>query len=219
MRDWLNRSKAVFFFFLLTLFFDNIARLLPIPSVAESSNGAEVLWLQRNLPQPFFDYFCITFYILGYPFLLYVTAWVLAPNRPLFVRYLLVFSICQSLALLIWLLCPTSPPRLAVKGVRWIRGEIFGFSEYFNTFTYGAFPSMHAAHGLVSLLFVWKEKRYRKWWILVLSCMVFSSVYLGEHYLTDVLAGFVLGGAVFGLISFLDSLFNSGICRNIPESI
>jgi membrane-associated phospholipid phosphatase len=92
--------------------------------------------------------------------------------------------------------------------------QVCGFSESFNTFAYGAFPSMHAAHGLVSLLFVWKEKKHRKWWAFVLACMVFSSVYLGEHYLPDVLAGFALGGAVFGLTYFLIPEY-SGIFRNL----
>jgi len=214
-REWLERGRAVFFFFLLTWFFDGVALLFPAPSVAGSFDGTEVLWLQQNLSSFPFDHFSLAFYLLGYPFLLYATAWILAQNQRLFTRYLLVFSVCQSLALLIWFFHPTAPPRLAVRGVRAVRVQVCGFSESFNTFAYGAFPSMHAAHGLVSLLFVWKEEKCRKWWAFVLACMVFSSVYLGEHYLSDVLAGFALGGAVFGLVSFLDS----GIFRHIPESI
>jgi membrane-associated phospholipid phosphatase len=198
-REWLRRGLAVFIFYLLTIGFDAFALLLPRPSTADSFDGGEVLWLQETLPRILFDYLCLAFYVAGYPFLLYATAWVLSSDQLAFRRYLLVFSISQSLAILIWFLHPSAPPRLAVGGVRWVRGEMFGFSERFNTFPYGAFPSMHAAHGLVSLLFLWGEKRYRKWWAFVLVFMVFSSVYLGEHYWVDIVGGFVLGGAVFGL--------------------
>ncbi len=202
-REWLRRGLVVFLFYLLTISFDAFALLLPRPSAADSFDGGEVLWLQETLPSVPFDYLCLAFYVAGYPFLLYATAWVLSSDRLAFRRYFLVFSISQSLAILIWFLHPFAPPRLAVRGVRWVRGEMFGFSERFNTFPYGAFPSMHAAHGLVSLLFVWGEKEYRKWWVLVLICMVLSSLYLGEHYLVDVLGGFILGGSVFGLVSLV----------------
>lgn len=70
-----------------------------------------------------------------------------------------------------------------------------------------SFPSAHAMLSLVALGFVaywlWKilDKRWLKITISVLVGFIvlivgFSRVYLGVHFITDVLAGWLLGGAV-----------------------
>jgi membrane-associated phospholipid phosphatase len=57
-----------------------------------------------------------------------------------------------------------------------------------------AFPSLHSAIALLSLLFAWKYLR-RLFWILLPICigLVLSTIYLRHHYFVDLPAGFLLG--------------------------
>lgn len=62
-----------------------------------------------------------------------------------------------------------------------------------------AVPSLHSAGVLLLTLFLWR--RTRRWWTrsLLLAyplLMTFTLVYAGEHYVTDVLAGWLAAGVV-----------------------
>ena len=63
-------------------------------------------------------------------------------------------------------------------------------------------PSLHAAFPVLILLFFWGGAR---WWqrILLVAyplAMAFTLVYGGEHYVTDVLAGWVYAVVVYGAV-------------------
>ncbi|MBI1760254.1 MAG: phosphatase PAP2 family protein [Acidobacteria bacterium] len=75
-----------------------------------------------------------------------------------------------------------------------------------------SFPSGHATssmavYGMVALLLAQAWPRWRWYfWLsaaLLISLIGFSRVYLGVHWLTDVLGGFMLGGALVYAIAFL----------------
>lgn len=193
----ITKAKKLLFFFvlfaLLTFFIDNLPRIFPTPLNPSSFGGSEVIFIQRNMSTQLLDYLCVVIYCVGYPLLMYGTAALLLWKKDikLFNGYLWTFLFSQTLAVLTWLVYPVAPPRIAVSGVRNIRGEIFGFSESFNAFKYGAFPSMHAANCLTALLFVRKLKK-KIWttvWGLSWVVLMFSAVYLGEHYWQDLIAG------------------------------
>lgn len=188
----LRRFLPLLFFLAVLLFFDFVPRLFPRPETPNSFGGEEVLFLQRHLSNRFLDYFLVAVYSGGYSLLIYGAAMLLvfAGRLREFWLYLLVFSISQVLAQLTWLLFPVASPRLAVAGVRGVREEIFGLPERFNPFPWGAFPSMHVGNGLTSLLFVRRcGKRAELVWVFLLFVSAFSTLYLGEHYLIDLIAG------------------------------
>ncbi len=187
-------------FVLLTLFFDVLPRVFPIPSAPSALGGGEVIFLQTHLSSEVMDYWWVLVYTAGYIFLIYGTATFLLWKGDVvgFKRYFWVFFLSQCFALSTWLLHPVAPPRLAVEGVRDIRGEIFGASEKFNAFVYGAFPSMHAANGLTALLFVRRiGRRWLEVWTVLWLTVLFSTLYLGEHYWQD-----LAGGGLYSLLSY-----------------
>jgi membrane-associated phospholipid phosphatase len=78
-----------------------------------------------------------------------------------------------------------------------------GSQQYVNKVA--AVPSLHAATALLIAMFFWsRTKRWR--WLLALYpvAMAASLVYLGEHYVSDILLGwlyavivFVVGGRLY----------------------
>ena len=63
-----------------------------------------------------------------------------------------------------------------------------------------SFPSGHATAIFSVLALIWKELPWLKWFWLVFAVVVaFSRLYLGLHFLTDVVTGVIIGFSV-GLI-------------------
>jgi len=78
------------------------------------------------------------------------------------------------------------------------------FIEYFSSWN-SSFPSMHAAIVFSILPFLLHEKRaLRNSWIVFAVIVSLSRVYLGVHYLSDVIFGGVLGYLIGILISKLN---------------
>ncbi len=179
-------------FLLLTLVLDALPRAFPAPSSPHSFGGEEVLFLQEHLSGELSDRWWVAVYSFGYLFLIYATALLLlfAGDSRSFKEYFWVFGLCQLLGFATWLLFPVSPPRMAVSGVREVRRELFGVTERFNAFPWGAFPSLHAANGLLALFFARRQGRAPAFvWGLSWLLLMFSTLYLGEHYWQDLAAG------------------------------
>ncbi|MDE1868617.1 MAG: phosphatase PAP2 family protein [Candidatus Micrarchaeota archaeon] len=68
--------------------------------------------------------------------------------------------------------------------------------------TYG-FPSNHAAVLAGLPMFIWGHKIVRVLYIVWVAVVLFSRIYLGQHYLTDVLAGIVISLVVSYIIWLL----------------
>jgi hypothetical protein len=64
-----------------------------------------------------------------------------------------------------------------------------------------AIPSLHAAYPMLLLLFFWGAGRWvRAGLIAYVLAMAFTLVYSGEHYVADILIGWLYAGAVFALV-------------------
>ena len=190
-------------FFVLTLVLDILPRAFPVPSSPHSFGGEEVLFLQAHLSGWLQDRFWVAVYSFGYLFLIYGTAFLLLFLEDVgsFREYFWVFLICQLLGFTVWLFFPVSPPRLALDGVRNIRKELFGLTERVNAFPWGAFPSLHAANGLLAFFFARRHgRKISLVWGVSWVLLMFSTLYLGEHYWQDLAVG-----CLFALLSL--SLF------------
>jgi membrane-associated phospholipid phosphatase len=171
------------------------------------------VWLQEHLYSlgrisPL-DIYCSVVYFTYFavPLIVGVALWHL---RPLGFRIYLsatLVTICLSAA---WFTAvPTAPPWLAgldghlpqlTRVAAAVVDHVWpGFYER-NYQVVGindvaSFPSLHLAQTLLVVLATW---RYGRWMRIVgplyVASMGFSLVYLGEHYVSDVIAGLVLGG-------------------------
>jgi hypothetical protein len=129
--------------------------------------------------------------------------WVL--ERRLFYRYLLALLLMSFAAFICYVLIPVAPPRfagsfgppLAVDDIArstftqlhfapvttWLYGSISGNQV-------AAFPSLHSAYPLLAYLFARTRWPRASLVLLVWSAAIwFAVVYLGHHYVIDVVAG------------------------------
>jgi membrane-associated phospholipid phosphatase len=128
-----------------------------------------------------------------------------ALERGLFYRYLLALMLMSFAAFICYVLIPVAPPRfagsfgppLAVEDIArstltqlhfapvttWLYGNISGNPV-------AAFPSLHSAYPLLAYLFARTRWPRASLVLLVWAAAIwFSVVYLGHHYVIDVVAG------------------------------
>lgn len=67
-----------------------------------------------------------------------------------------------------------------------------------------SFPSSHATNiSAAFTLFIYYYRRYTVIWITIILLIGFSRIYVGVHYPSDVLGGFILGATISALLLFL----------------
>ena len=128
-----------------------------------------------------------------------------ALERRLFYRYLLALMLMSFAAFICYVLIPVAPPRfagafgpaLAVEDIARSTFTQLHFAPV-TTWLYGnisgnpvaAFPSLHSAYPLLAFLFARTRWPRASLILLVWAAAIwFSVVYLGHHYVIDVVAG------------------------------
>ncbi|BCB78505.1 phosphatase PAP2 family protein [Phytohabitans flavus] len=193
--------------------------------------GGEVptVWLQRHLYHPehlywydvvaswvYFSHFVVALAVA-------VVLWLIARARWVaFMRRWLFLTIA---GLVTYFLYPAAPPwwaahygliedvdRISNRG--WTAVGMHGAGNLLNLGQLGvnpvaAMPSLHTAFALFVVLFFLGSVR-RRWWPLLLAypvAMTFTLVYSGEHYVIDVLVGWVYVGATFMVVGLAETLW------------
>jgi len=167
------------------------------------------LTLQQTIRTPVLDYLGAFFYSLHFfaPTIFAYILWRVSPKN--YWKYTVAFGICTYAALITFLFYPVAPPWIQTTSVtRILTNSVdtsLGIPVYKTLFDflspnlYAAFPSMHSALPFLIALFaikIWKKKALP---ILIFPIGVwFSAVYLGEHYVVD-----VLGGIAYALVAFI----------------
>ena len=114
---------------------------------------------------------------------------------------LLGLVLCFYWGYFFYILFPAVPPRIAIAdqythslgGSFWLgtQNEMVSITE---TSSRAAFPSLHSAITLLTLIYSWKFERRLFWFLLPLgSGLIAATIYLRHHYVVDLLAGFPLG--------------------------
>ena len=182
------------------------------------------VWLQDHLYDP--DHLrvwdvAIWLTYLSHFFTIWIVAallWKLRHDR--FGRYAATVVTLTLMAFLTYWLYPAQPPWLAANlneigpvdkivptvwnhlGVR-TAGDLFETGDGLVNLV-AAMPSLHAAYPMMLLMFFWCDGlKYRIGFGLYTLMMGFTLVYGGEHFITDVLFGWLYAGIAFGSISTL----------------
>jgi membrane-associated phospholipid phosphatase len=176
------------------------------------------LWLQHALHHPgppsALDIIATLAYFLhfAYPLTLGFTFWII--DRSLFRRFAVALLTMSFFAFAFFLLVPVAPPWLAsahgyIGGVdkiitHTLPSSSSWFYQHLNPNKVAAFPSLHTAFPVLGLLYAVRLFGKRAWllgvWVLV---VIFSIVYLGEHYVIDALGGVVFALAFYAATEWL----------------
>jgi hypothetical protein len=176
-----------------------------------------------------YDYTAATLYVLHFIVPLAVAFVFWLQDRSLYRRYAAAFLILSYAAYLTYLAFPAAPPWLAaeaglVPAIHRVLGQTFAqLSDPISLPTLyakvgvnrvAAVPSLHAAYPLLTTLFVVRKvpKLLPLFAVYVLGVWT-AVIYMGEHYLFDVVAGATYAIAAFLVVIYwpaIRKLFSRG---------
>ncbi len=139
-------------------------------------------------------------------------------KRPIFLEYMASFLLLALAGFATFVLFPAAPPWIAADWWHYLPHvtrifqygiSVFGGEQSYSSFTqwvwahggydyFGAVPSEHAAFPFLGFLYL-RKAWPRGGWSMLLYCVGvwLSVVYLGEHYVTDVIVGVVYASLVY----------------------
>jgi len=174
------------------------------------------IWAQQYYHPLLTDYFSISYmnyFIISVAVVLYL----LICKRHKDMRTALLGTIlCFYMGYFLYILFPAAPPRLTLADQ--FSGGITGgwFTIAQNKIininpssSRAAFPSLHCAVTLISLMYSWRFNK-RLFWILLIPgiSLVLATVYLRHHYVIDIIAGFALAIFAYYISPFIDRWWN-----------
>jgi hypothetical protein len=163
----------------------------------------------------------VVFYFLHFPLPLAVGFLLWIHQRRIYYDYVGALIVLSMAAFVTFLLLPVAPPWWAEKfgyvtGVLHLRdtgfnglSSFFGFGNYFYSYSVysissndvAAFPSLHAAYPFLAFLFARRAFGRVGWLMLAYTaCVWFSIVYLGEHWVVDIVGGVAYASAAYFVI-------------------
>ncbi len=125
--------------------------------------------------------------------------------------------LCFYAGYFLYVVFPAAPPRITLKDLyalqfdgTMIADAALRMVSILPSDSRAAFPSLHSAVTLLSLLFAFKYVR-RLFWIMLPFCvgLLLSTVYLRHHYVIDLIAGFALGIMAFTCGPGIDAWWRS----------
>jgi membrane-associated phospholipid phosphatase len=128
-------------------------------------------------------------------------------DRVQFLRYTVALLAMSFAGFIVFVLVPVAPPWLAnhhhlLPGVHSLISLPSSVSPYYKALdpdAAAAFPSLHAAYPLLAALALWPvTRRGATLGFAWCAAVFFSVVYLGQHYVTD-----VIGGIIFAVGTWL----------------
>lgn len=164
--------------------------------------GTFVAHLQHAAPAESYPFFS-AMYMFGFPYLLAAPAvlYFLLPSRRYFKRLVVAYVLNHLVGLVAYTLFVAYGPRnWAPAGVDGILYRLYPWTQELTaavSSNTNVFPSLHTSLSVVALLFAWRTRRtYPRWFYLAAfaaTSVVLSTMVLGIHWATDLVAGIALG--------------------------
>ncbi len=184
--------------------------------------------LQQFYRMPVLDWMGAFFYSLHFvvPFLFGFVLWFRSPEN--YRKYTATLLITSYSALITFLVYPAAPPWFGVGAERilfQIDGAL-GVPFYATVYAliqpnpFAAIPSLHAAYAWIVALFAVKVKGVRALPVFVFPLGVwFSAVYLGEHYIIDLVAGVAYSTVAYFVAGKLAARFRKAKSEGQKHSV
>jgi hypothetical protein len=175
----------------------------------------------------------VVFYFLHFPLPLAIGFLLWIHQRRIYYDFVGALILLSMAAFVTYLIVPVAPPWWAAQhgyaaGVLHLRdngfnvlAQFFGFGNYFYSYSVysissndvAAFPSLHAAYPFLAFLFARRAWPRAGWLMLGYTvCVWFAIVYLGEHWVVD-----ILGGVAFAVASYLAVLHGPRWARRVVD--
>ena len=184
-----------------TISLKNIVNLYPIDKMFWSINvtgTVQRMFYSQAMTDVMLVFYSLHFYLV---ILASVVLWLF--RRTLFTRYVIAITITSYVSLMIFAIYPTAPPWFSnvalnlasassnsVHAAPPILSQIASLSNLIEADKFAAFPSLHAAY--VTLFAAYMVKFRKKLIVLMIPLefgVLFATLYLGQHYLIDLVAG------------------------------
>jgi hypothetical protein len=164
-----------------------------------------------------YDYLAVTLYIAHFvvPMIVAFILWIY--DRPYFKQYTTAFLLLSYMAFFTYIIFPAMPPWMAsnmgyIPPLKKIMDQVLAsfanpisvpsVYSFFGANLVAAIPSVHAAYPWLIFLFV--MKKYQRLAPLTFAYVIgvwFSVVYLGEHYVVDVIIGVFYATVSFAIVT------------------
>lgn len=137
-------------------------------------------------------------------------------KKRLFFRYMIGLMILSYVGFIGFSLFPTAPPwwaqyhgyLSASDAIQYVSSVPFDALRN-SPNPVAAMPSLHSAYGLyiaLSIVMIWGKRVY--WVFLYPALVAFATVYLGHHYVVDVIAGWGMVGVLFSIYNLRDNNYH-----------
>ena len=166
------------------------------------------------------DVLAMFFYFMHFPLPILVGFVFWLRSREHYRRFIAALLLMAFLAFLTYLFWPSAPPwyqfqegkvpdSIVVHKILNETVDKFWGASYFvspiyahlNPNQFAAFPSLHAAFPALAAVYAWRRYRALAWVLTAWTfAVLFSIVYLGEHYVIDALDGFLYVAAATVLV-------------------
>jgi hypothetical protein len=163
-----------------------------------------------------YDYIAVVLYIGHFviPMIIAFILWLY--DRKYFKQYTTAFLVLSYMAFFTYIVYPAMPPWMAsdlgyIPPLKKIMDQVLAsfahpisvpsVYKFFGANLVAAMPSVHAAYPWLIFLFI--AQKYRKFTIfagLYVAGVWFSIVYLGEHYVIDVIAGCIYATVAYIIV-------------------
>lgn len=178
-----------------------VAPVIQIVGPRGMTSQSWVTMVQTTFYSPFLTQLTTLFYSLHF-LLIVVSALVLwYSNKYLYNSYMSSLVICSYVSLIFYVLFPTAPPwyngvatnllqTTMTSNSQGLVPSLIQFGEMIESDKLAAFPSLHAAYAVLFCYFMMRVKSiYGLVSVPIMIGVLFSTIYLGQHYLIDIVAG------------------------------